>query len=129
LVRQREATDCAIAVIAMLTRCSYEQIDHLRAELGYPEVGHGRGLFQDETLNIISVAGVTVVQDVPGSITDRDEGILVVRFPWQNVHQSHAVLVRNLLVFDPLSPLLKRLAEARYEWKDELYFLRVVDRR
>lgn len=86
----REASDCAVAALAMFLGISYE--DALRATVEVDRRHQGRvGLMVSQIKRIAAAFGTTL--KLKKTVDDDDYGILILT--------DHALVVRNGLAFDP----------------------------
>lgn len=117
LVQQRLQNDCVTAAVAMMADRTYEQVEHFRQALGMP---------LDEPLaeaEIVRLAGALGLHLHRASFDDRtDEGLVVVNFP--DAVYSHAVYVRDGMVYDPGSTKPSAWSVEKPRWQGVAYVLR-----
>lgn len=115
-ITQREAKDCAIAALAMLTDRSWEDIDRIRLSL---DIDRTDGMKPAAVLAIASELGVRLEYRQTFNVVS-DEGIVVFE---HSSYVAHAVYVYRSMVYDPLRDLPEPYIIAQRQWIRFMYAL------
>jgi ABC-type bacteriocin/lantibiotic exporter with double-glycine peptidase domain len=118
-VRQRGASDCAVAVLAMTTGKPYEVVDKARLALGI-ELG-SVGMYEPDVIRTAAALGVTLVR-VKTFDPMTDAGVLFVVLPNTVTHAAY--LDGKGDVYDPNERWPQAWAIARSTWSRVLFLLK-----